>query len=103
NYHSGSSSVVTHVNSPMMFCLLESCRAAPVPTNGRPESRKRALQFARFPLSEEIFGTARSGQGRAGFALRSEPLTARTVLEHGAEGKAGRGSQGGVPLAGMRG
>jgi len=56
--------------------------------------------FARFPLSQSIFGTARSGQGRAVYARRSEPLTARTVLEHQAEGKAGRGSQGVSPWRG---
>jgi hypothetical protein len=33
--------------------------------------------------------TARSGQGRAVFARRSEPLTARTVLQNGIEGKGG--------------
>src|SRR5712691_6147678 len=40
--------------------------------------------------------TARSGQGRAGFARRSGPLTARTVLKDGNEGK-GAGSQGHPP------
>src|SRR5262249_42106035 len=46
--------------------------------------------LAAFPLSKDwVFGTARSGQGRAGCARRSEPLTARTVLEDGEEGKGG--------------
>ena len=54
---------------------------------------------ARFPLSQSFFGTARSRQGRALCARRSAPLTARTVLEHRPEGKAG-GGPGGVPLAG---
>ena len=83
-----------------MFCLLLSCRAA----RGRPKGGRREPQkgfaFARFPLSQSVFGTARSRQGRAGFARRSEPLTARTVLEHRAEGKAGRGSQGVSPWRG---
>src|SRR5258706_6522236 len=47
------------------------------------------LQLSPFPSLSGLFRTARSGQGRAGFARRSEPLTARTVLEDGAEGKGG--------------
>ena len=75
----------------MMFCLLQSCRAARGrPTRGRREPQT-GFAFARFPLSQSIFGTARSGQGRAHYArrrrifsvfekiLRSAPLTARTV------------------------
>lgn len=55
-----------------------------------------------FPCIREVFGTARSRQGRAVFARRSEPLTARTVPEGGAEGKGrgglrGRQSPGGGP------
>src|SRR4051812_28756859 len=96
----------------MMVCLLQSCCAARGrPTGGRTKPR---FAFARFPLSQSIFGTARSRQGRAFFArrrkifsgfekiFRSAPLTARTVLEHGAEGKAGRGSRG-CPPGGVRG
>jgi hypothetical protein len=45
------------------------------------------LQPPPFPSICGVFRTARSCQGRAGFARRSEPLTARTVLEHGPEGK----------------
>ena len=59
------------------------------PTNGRPA---RCLSFPFCPLSllpGEVFGTARSGQGRAVFARRSEPLTARTVPEGRAGGKGG--------------
>jgi hypothetical protein len=49
-----------------------------------------AFRFAPFPFSWEMFfGTARSGQGRAVFARRSEPLTARTVLQNEVEGKGG--------------
>ena len=48
-----------------------------------------AFALAPFPLSRQVFGTARSGQGRAGFARPSEPLTARTVLKDGDEGKGG--------------
>lgn len=55
--------------------------------------------FARFSFSKFSFGTARSRQGRAVLARRSEPLTARTVLEHGAEGKAG-GDFKGCPFGG---
>ena len=83
-----------------MVCLLQTCCAARSrPTGGRPRPQA-GFAFARFPLSQSIFGTARSGQGRAVCARRSEPLTARTVLEHGAEGKAGRGSQGVSPWRG---
>ena len=60
------------------------------PTNGRPAG---VLGFAVCPLSlfsGKVFGTARSGQGRAVLARRSEPLTARTVPERGAGGKGGR-------------
>ena len=59
------------------------------PTNGRQDrgACETAFALAPFPFSKVIFGTARSGQGRADFARRSEPLTARTVLEHGREGK----------------
>jgi len=53
-----------------------------------------------FPHLRRLFGTARSSQGRAGFARRSEPLTARTVPESGAGGKGGRGSQGVSPWRG---
>jgi hypothetical protein len=52
-------------------------------------SRKIVFALAPFPFSLEIFGTARSRQGRAGFARRSAPLTARTVREHKREGKGG--------------
>src|SRR6516225_3600002 len=60
------------------------------------------LHLPPFPSHRAFFGTARSGQGRAGCArrrrifcgvekiVRSEPLRARTVLEHGAEGKGGQ-------------
>ena len=40
-----------------------------------------------FPSSENAFRTARSGQGRAAVARRSEPLTASTVLDNGHGGK----------------
>jgi hypothetical protein len=105
-----------HERTPMMVCLLQSCRAVRGrPTGGstRPQSGK-GFAFARFPLSQSVFGTARSGQGRALSArrrkifsevekiFRSAPLTARTVLEYGAEGKAGRGSRG-RPPGGVRG
>src|SRR5215471_1141960 len=83
--------------SPMMFCLLQTCRAArgrPTGGGARPQA---GFAFARFPLSQSIFGTARSGQGRAVCARRSEPLTARTVLEHKAEGKGGGGLRGHPP------
>ena len=40
-----------------------------------------------FPSSENDFGTARSCQGRAVVARRSEPLTASTVLDNGRGGK----------------
>ena len=61
-----------------------------------------ALHLPPFPSRWEVFGTARSGQGRAVFARRrrifcgfekilwSGPLRARTVLEHGGEGKGGQ-------------
>ena len=72
------------------------------------------LHLPPFPCHWELFGTARSGPGRAGCARRrkifsgfekifwSAPWTARTVLEHGTEGK-GAGVSGGPPLAGIRG
>src|SRR5271157_3022704 len=45
-----------------------NCRAARGrPTGGRTEPQK-GFAFARFPLSQSVFGTARSGQGRAVFA-----------------------------------
>ena len=63
-----------------------------------------AFASAPFPSCEgRGFGTARSRQGRAVCARRSEPLTARTVPEGCAGGKGGRGSQGVSPLAGVRG
>jgi hypothetical protein len=37
-------------------------------------SRKTVFALAPFPFSLEIFGTARSRQGRAGFGRRSEPF-----------------------------
>ena len=55
-----------------------------------------------FPSQRAVFGTARSGPGRAVWArrrrifygfekiLRSGPWTARTVLKRGTEGKGGR-------------
>src|SRR5216684_9325308 len=61
----------------------------------QPSRRRRCsaqggpLQLPPFPSLSAVFRTARSGQGRAGFARRSEPLTARTVLEDGIEGKGG--------------
>jgi len=47
------------------------------------------LQLPPFPSLRRVFGTARSGPGRAGFARRSGPWTARTVLKDGDEGKGG--------------
>jgi hypothetical protein len=47
------------------------------------------LQLPPFPSLRCVFGTARSGPGRAGFARRSEPWRARTVLKDGEEGKGG--------------
>src|SRR5216684_5917271 len=61
----------------------------------QPSRRRRCsaqggpLQLPPFPSLSALFRTARSGQGRAGFARRSEPLTARTVLKDGDEGKGG--------------
>src|ERR1700739_3486170 len=59
---------------------------------GRPTGGARLVE-ARFRgslsfISVRVCGTARSGQGRAGFARRSGPLTARTVLQ-GFGGKKG--------------
>src|ERR1019366_4138000 len=61
--------------------------------------REGPLQLPPFPSLSGLFRTARSGQGRAGFARRSEPLTARTVLEDGDDGKGGGGA--GVSPAGF--
>jgi hypothetical protein len=47
------------------------------------------MHFPPFPCHWQVFGTTRSGQGRAVCTRRRESLTARTVLEHGAEGKGG--------------
>jgi hypothetical protein len=53
-----------------------------------PSADEREAHQASRRFSEAAFlsyqlncGTARSGQGRAGFARRSGPLTARTVLQ----------------------
>src|ERR1019366_6751638 len=58
-------------------------------------AQRGPLQLPPFPSLSALFRTARSGQGRAGFARRSEPLTARTVLEDGGEKKVGGGGGGG--------
>ena len=50
-------------------------------------SRKCPIQKRPFPYVRDVFGTARSGQGRAVSARRSAPLSARTVREGGVEGK----------------
>jgi len=73
----------TH-GAPMILCTPTFC---PDQREAGQGAVKGPFAFAPFPFSEWIFGTARSGQGRAYFAWRSEPLTARTVLEHGREGK----------------
>ena len=67
-----------------------------VPTDSEGATTEWALAVAPFPLSHWLFRTASSDQGRADFARRSEPLTARTILEDGVEGK-GAGSQGYPP------
>jgi hypothetical protein len=71
-----------------------------------------SLHLPAFPSHSEVFGTARSRPGRAvcarrrkifsGFEkiFRSGPWTARTVLERGAEGKAGGGLRGCPPGGG---
>ena len=59
-----------------------------------------SLHSPPFPLLRKIFGTARSSQGRAVGARRSEPLTARTVPESWAGRERGRGSQGVSPWRG---
>ena len=73
--------------------------------------RKAALHWPPFPCHSQVFGTARSGQGRAVCARRrkifsafekifwSAPLRARTVPQHRTEGKGGGGLRG-PPLAG---
>jgi hypothetical protein len=67
-------------------------------------SSRGAANGGRFCLAFSAFlvigkSSERPGQGRAVCALRSEPLTARTVLEHGAEG---RGPQAICPWRGSR-
>ena len=52
------------------------------------------MHFPPFSRHWQVFGTARTGQARAVCARRSEPLTSRTVLEHGAEGKGGGSGSG---------
>src|SRR6266568_1961897 len=47
------------------------------------------LHLPPFPHLSTRFGTARRRQGRAMWARRSEPLTARTVLESETGGKGG--------------
>jgi len=66
-------------------------------------SLKRAFRERPFPHIREVFRTARSCQGRALGARRSEPLTARTVLEHGVRGKGRGGLRGWEPSGGVRG
>jgi hypothetical protein len=51
---------------------------------------ERYVEMNRPAPEGKIFGTVRSSQGRAGFAQRSAPLTARTVREHQGEGKGGK-------------
>jgi len=65
-------------------------------------SRKRAFRERPFPHIREVFRTARSCQGRAVCARRSEPLTARTVLEHRVRGKGRGGFRGCEPPDGVR-
>ena len=89
--------------------MLRTPRGRPTGGRIRPQA---GFAVARFPLSESIFGTARSRPGRAGCArrrkifsgvekiFRSAPWTVRTVLEDGAEGKAGRRFQGVSPWRG---
>ena len=87
-------------------------RSRPVGGTREPEAETVGpLHLPPFPSHRAVFGTDRSGQGRAvsarrrrifcGFEkiLRSGPLTARTVLEHGAEGKGGPGLS---PQVGIR-
>src|SRR5712664_1755746 len=62
------------------------------PTEGRslPKSQYVVpLHLPPFPHLSTRFGTARRRQGRAMWARRSEPLTARTVLESETGGKGG--------------
>lgn len=58
------------------------------------------LHLPPFPCPSELFGTARSSQGRTVCVRRSEPLTARTVLEDREEGKGGGGLRGCPPGGG---
>ena len=87
-------------------------RSRPAGGTREPEAETVGpLHLPPFPSHRAVFGTDRSGQGRAvsarrrrifcGFEkiLRSAPLTARTVLEHGAEGKGGPGLS---PQVGLR-
>jgi hypothetical protein len=89
------------------------CRPASQSPGSRPAGGTREaeaetvwpLHLPPFPSHRAVFGTDRSGQGRAVSArrrrifcglekiLRSGPLTARTVLEHGAEGKGGQAAE----------
>ena len=71
------------------------------PTNGRPDG---AAELCICPLSLiSAESSERPGAVKGAVcARRSEPLTARTVLEHGAEGKAGGGLRG-CPPGGVRG
>jgi hypothetical protein len=77
----------------------------------QPTTKAAAVAATPFPSHRAFFGTAHRGQGHAGCARRrrifcdfekilwSEPLTAGTVLEDGAEGKGGQGAcAGGLSL-----
>src|SRR6266542_2459987 len=66
----------------------EACKRG-IAASGRSNAQRGPWQLPPFPSLSALFRTARSGQGRAVFARRSEPLTARTVLKDGDEGKGG--------------
>jgi hypothetical protein len=79
---------------PRAGCLLIDVRlavnaCAETMTAGEAGPSAANVLFALAPLPSlwGLFGTARSSPGRTGFTRRSEPWTARTVLEHRREGK----------------
>src|SRR3982751_2801169 len=78
-----------HISYDVLSTPYQSVQLEPDQREAVASCKKESLRLPPFLCHRNIFGTTRSGQGRAGFARRSAPLTARTVPERQREGKGG--------------
>ena len=89
--------------APMMFCLLQTCRAARGrPTGGRTRPQA-GFAFARFPLSQCNLRNGPEPSRARGLCAAKRTLDGEDRSGTWGRRESGPGVSGGVPLAGIRG